>query len=190
MANFSGKINLLGFKNAQLMTGIDPDHPAMLHVCIPVPYNDISVSRDGKYANASIYMAETSDKFRHACIQRRQQAGDEMDGYMPPSHQVEVSFSREFRERALQSAKRRILSEHPEWQGTQQDEQYNQELRNQMYDAVRCRLGTFYSNQRRTDGYQQPASMYQQAAQPRGWQPQDNNDQQGFSYEPSDDLPF
>lgn len=34
MANFSGKINLLGFKNAQLMTGIDPDHPAMLHTSL------------------------------------------------------------------------------------------------------------------------------------------------------------
>ena len=183
MANFSGKINLMGFKNARLMTGIDPEHPTVLHVCIPVPYNDISISQDGKYANAGIYMAETGEKFRQACILRKQQSGDDMTGYMPPSHQMEVNFSKEFRDRALQAAKRRILNEHPEWQGTQQDEQYNQELRNQMYDAVRCRLGSLYSHQRRTDVYQQTASPYQQASQPQDWQPQ-AYDQQGYGYAP------
>lgn len=185
MANFSGNLDLMGFKGAKLMTGIDQEHSTVLYACIPVPYNDITVSRDGKYANARVYMSETSDRFRQACIQRRQQSGDDMTGYMPPSHQMEVSFSKEFRERAMQAAKRRILAEHPEWQGTQQDEQYNQELRNQIYDAVRCRLGSLYSHQRRTDGYQQPTASYQQAAQPQQY-----DAQQGYGYQQDDDLPF
>ena len=57
------------------MTNIDSEHPNMLHVVIPVPYNDITVSHDGRYANVGVYMQETNDKFRQACIQRRQQSG-------------------------------------------------------------------------------------------------------------------
>ena len=115
MANFSGTINLLGFKGAKVFTNLDAQHPQMAWVCVPVPYNDIQLSQDGKYASARVFMAETNDKFRQACIQRKQQSGDDMTGYMPPSHQMEVSFTQEFRQRALEAARKRLLGEHPEW---------------------------------------------------------------------------
>lgn len=186
MANFSGKINLLGFKGAQLMTGIDQKNPTLLYVCIPVAWNDIEVTRDGKYANAGIYISETNEKFRQACIQRKQQSGDDMTDYAPPSHQMEVSFSKEFKERALQAAKNRLLREHPEWTGDAADPERNKDLKNAMYDAVRCRLGSLYIHQRRNDGYgQQPAQpTYQQAAQPFAYDPTIGYQEQ------QDDLPF
>ena len=63
MANFSGLLNLLGFKGARVFTHLDEKHPDMAYVCIPVPYNDIQISQDGKYASARVFMAETNDKF-------------------------------------------------------------------------------------------------------------------------------
>lgn len=187
MANFSGTMNLLGFKGAKVFTNLDQKHPQMAFVCIPVPYNDIQLSQDGKYANSRVFMAETNDKFRQACIQRKQQSGDDMTGYMPPSHQMEVSFTQEFRQRALEAARKRLLSEHPEWTGADlEDPERNTDLRNAMYDAVRCRLGTMYCHQKPSGG-QQSAPVGAQAAQgAQGWQ-------EGQSFpEPSenDDLPF
>ena len=194
MANFSGTENLLAFKGAKLMTGIDQQHPEMVHVVIPVPYNDIQLSRDGSYANVGIYMQETGDKFRQACIQRRQQSGDPMDGYTPPSHQAEVSFSKEFRERALASAKKRILAEHKEWVGDMQNPDFNRDLKNMMYDAVRIRLGSFYAR------FRQQPSAYQQGAQAfsgqaQAWTPPQTDAygttvSNGYSYQQMDDLPF
>lgn len=193
MADFSGTQNLLAYKGAKLLTNIDPQRPQMAYVCIPVDYNDIQLSRDGKYANAAVYIQETNDRFRQACIQRRQMAGDPVEGYNPPSHQMEASFSKEFRQRALEAAKRRIISEHPEWQSNPelQNPELNKDLRNAMYDACRIRLASLYAHVRQQHGYQQQPA-YQQSAygqafsgQPQQWQqPADN------SYEQPDDLPF
>lgn len=188
MANFSGSLNLMGFKGARVFTNLDAQHPQMAFVCIPVPFNDIQLSQDGRYANARVFMAETNDKFRQACIQRKQQSGDDMTGYMPPSHQVEVSFSPEFRQRALEAARKRLVSEHPEWTGADlEDPERNQDLLKAMYDAVRCRLGSMYCHQRpsATPAAAAPAAPAAQGAQ--GWTPQDG---QPFPEAESDDLPF
>ena len=189
MANFSGNINLLGFKGAQVFTNLDPQRPQMAFVCIPVPFNDIQLSQDGKYASARVFMAETNDKFRQACIQRKQQSGDDMTGYTPPSHQMEVSFSTEFRQRALEAARKRILGEHPEWTGADlEDPEHNIDLRNAMYDAVRCRLGSMYCHQR-TGGQQSAAPASAQAAQgAQGWNP--GSDAPFPPQDQTDDLPF
>ena len=190
MANFSGNLNLMGFKGARVFTNLDTQKPQMAWVCIPVPYNDIQLSQDGKYANARVFMAETNDKFRQACIQRKQQSGDDMAGYMPPSHQMEVSFSPEFRQRALESARKRLVSEHPEWTGSDlEDPEHNTDLRNAMYDAVRCRLGSLYCHQRPGNGQQAAAPSSAQAAQgAQGWQP--GSDAPFPPQEETDDLPF
>lgn len=187
MANFSGTMNLMGYKGAKVFTNLDQQRPQMAWVCIPVPFNDIQLSQDGKYANARVFMAETNDKFKQACIQRKQQSGDDMTGYMPPSHQMEVSFSPEFRQRALEAARKRLVSEHPEWTGTDlEDPEHNPDLKNAMYDAVRCRLGSMYCHQKQSSNGQQPAPQTAQAAQgAQGWQ-------EGVPFPPqeSDDLPF
>ena len=188
MANFSGQLNLLGFKGAQVFTNLDPQRPQMAFVCIPVPFNDIQLSQDGKYASARVFMAETNDKFRQACIQRKQQSGDDMTGYTPPSHQMEVSFSTEFRQRALEAARKRLLGEHPEWTGADlEDPERNTDLRNAMYDAVRCRLGSMYCHQRTGNGQQSAAPASAQAAQgAQGWNP----DTPFPPQDQTDDLPF
>lgn len=189
MASFSGNINLLGFKGAKVFSGLDQQHPNQLFVCIPVGWNDIQLSQDGKYASARVFMAETNDKFRQACIQRKQQSGDDMTGYMPPSHQMEVSFTQEFRQRALEAARKRLLSEHPEWTGADlEDPERNTDLRNAMYDAVRCRLGSMYCHQRQSATTPTAAPAAATAAQgAQGWTPQQG---QPFPEAESDDLPF
>ena len=132
-------------------------------------------------------MAETNDKFRQACIQRKQQSGDDMTGYLPPSHQVEVSFSQEFRQRALEAARKRLLSEHPEWTGADlEDPERNQDLRNAMYDAVRCRLGSMYCHQKPSNNQQAAAPANAQAASgAQSWQ-----EGAPFPAQEEDDLPF
>lgn len=190
MASFSGNINLLGFKGAKVFSGLDQQHPNQLFVCIPVGWNDIQLAQDGKYASARVFMAETNDKFRQACIQRKQQSGDDMTGYMPPSHQMEVSFSQEFRQRALEAARKRLLGEHPEWTGSDlEDPEHNTDLRNAMYDAVRCRLGSMYCHQRSGNGQQSAAPANAQPAQgAQGWQP--GGDAPFPPQQDTDDLPF
>ena len=189
MANFSGQMNLLGFKGARVFTNLDPQKPQMAWVCIPVPYNDIQLAQDGKYASARVFMAETNDKFRQACIQRKQQSGDDMTGYMPPSHQMEVSFSQEFRQRALEAARKRLLGEHPEWTGSDlEDPEHNTDLRNAMYDAVRCRLGSMYCHQRTTISASPSVSVAQPAQGAQGWQP--GGDAPFPPQQDTDDLPF
>lgn len=195
MANFSGTENLLAFKGAKVFTGLDEKRPQMAWVCIPVPFNDIELSADGKYANVGIFMQETNDKFRQACIQRRQMSGDDMTNYMPPSHQVEVSFSKEFRERAMEAARKRIVSEHPEWQTNEdlQKSEFNKELKNAMYDAVRIRLGSFYARIRQQQSAaSQPVGQQAQTAQ--AWTPPQVDPITGQpvqDYNPADDdLPF
>lgn len=189
MANFSGQINLKGFKGAQVFTGIDAEHPNVPYICIPIPYNDIQVSQDGRYVSARVYMQETKEEYKQACIQRRQQSGDDMTGYMPPSHQMEVSFSREFRERAMEAARKRLLSEHPEWTGADlSDPKVNTDLRNAMYDAVRLRLGSMYYHQTRSDAApQQP--QYAQAGSAQQWTPPQTDPATGIPVT-DDDLPF
>lgn len=147
MADFSGRINLLGFKGARLFSGLDPKHPSLNYVCIPVAYNEVALSQDGKYANVSVYMQETNDKFRQACIQRKQMSGDDMSNYAPPSHELKVVLSHEFREKAMEAARKRIVNEHSEWQAdsSMQQPDTNKELEKLMYDAVRISLGMFYA---------------------------------------------
>ena len=185
MADFSGKQNLLAFKGAKLVTGIDEERPSLVYVAIPVAWNDIEVSQDGKRAMSGIYLSETTDKFRQACRERRQMSGESMEGYLPPSHTMEVRFDKEFRERALAAACKRLLVEHPEWAGNE-DPQQNAELRNAMYDAVRVRLGSLYLSQRQTQVSNNAQPQFSQAQSPQAYQP--NAQSVGNSYE--DDLPF
>jgi hypothetical protein len=185
MADFSGKQNLMAFKGAKLVTGIDEERPSLVYVAIPVAWNDIEVSQDGQRAMSGIYLNETTDKFRQACRERRQMSGESMDGYLPPSHTMEVRFSKEFREKALVAARKRLLIEHPEWAGDE-DPQHNTELRNAMYDAVRVRLGSLYLSQRQASAPSNAQPQYAQAQGAQAYQP----DMQPADASYDDDLPF
>lgn len=195
MADFYGKENLLAFKGARVFSGLDPNHPQMNWVCIPVPYNDIELTADGRFANVGVRMNETSDKYRQACITRRQMAGDSIEDYTPPSHMVEVAFSKEFREKAMEAARKRIIQEKEEWRNNPdlQDPKHNNELRNAIYDAVRLRLGSFYARIRQSQTMQTAAPVA--AGQAQAWTPPPVDPITGQplqpGYNPSyDDLPF
>jgi hypothetical protein len=121
-----------------------------------------------------------------------------MTGYLPPSHTVEARFSKEFRERALEAAKKRIIGEHPEWQSNPDlvNPEFNKDLKNAMYDAVRIRLGSVYMQQRRADTQQQPAYGGATAfgGQAQSWTPPQVDPATGQPYggqdAEDDDLPF
>ena len=183
MASFSGSIDLMQCKGAQLLSGIDAKNPSRNYVCIPVEWSEIKVTEDAQrktfHANMRVNIWSASDAFRQACIDRRMQRGDSMDGYNPPSHTMEVGYTQEFREKAMAAAKKRLLTEHPDWV---QDENENKDLRNAMYNAVRVHLGSVYLNQPKLQtAYQGTATA---AAGVSGYQPQQQEEQN------MDDLPF
>jgi hypothetical protein len=102
---------------------------------------------------------------------------------------MEVSFSPEFRQRALAAACKRLLSEHPEWTGPDlEDPEHNTDLRNAMYDAVRCRLGSMYCHQRQGGGQQAAPANATAASGAQGWQP--GTDAPFPPQQDTDDLPF
>lgn len=147
MSSFSGSIDLMQCKGARLVSGIDEKHPGRNFVCIPVEWSEIKVTEDAQNhtfrASLRVNLWPTSDAFRQACVTRRLQRGESVEGYNPPSHTMEVGYSEDFRTKAMEAAKKRLLNEHPDWD---KDEQANKDLRNAMYNAVRVRLGSFYVN--------------------------------------------
>lgn len=188
MASFNANIDLMQLKGAKLLSGIDQQHSGRNYICIPVDWSEIKVTENqqqgGYRANMRINLWPTSDKFRQACIDRKAQRGEDVSDYAPPSHTVELNYSKEFLEKAKAAAKARLLKEHPEWVDT--DENFNKDLKNAIYEAVRVRLGTAYANvpkEQRTFTGSAPAaqgySEYQQPMQNDPFGPQDD-----------DDLPF
>lgn len=198
MASFYGSLDLLKFKGAKLLSGLDEKHPEMNYVCIPiVNYSGVSLLKghDGNMrANVPLNYWPVSERYRQAIIANKQSRGEDISRFNPPSHQVEVSYSQEFREKALEAAKKRILTEHPDWKDNPEHEK---ELKSEMYNAVRIRLGNITAHvEWGSSGYGSPSNGYQQApaaqnAQP--WTPPtvdaDGNEQMPYGME-DDDLPF
>lgn len=195
MASFYGSIDLLKLKGARLLSGIDEKHPQMNFVCIPiVNYSGVSLqqNRDGSgfRAQLPVNLWPVSDRYRQIVIQNKISRGEDVNGYNPPSHQMEVSYPQEFREKAMEAAKKRILTEHPDWKDSPEHEK---ELKNEIYNAVRIRLGNITAHI--AQQYQQTAQPTQAAAPsqpPLDYVPPqyDNNGNPiDESYE-GDDLPF
>lgn len=202
MASFYGTIDLLKLKGAKLLSGLDDKHPQMNWVCVPcVNYSGVEVRKhhndDGFSATFPINLWPVSEKYRQAVIANKQSRGDDISNYNPPSHQVEVGYSQEFRQKAMDAAQKRILSEHPDWKDNPAHER---ELKNAVYDAVRVRLGNITA---RIDRSQQQSSWgnnynsgYTQAPAATGaqqWNPPTVDDQGNEmpAYNPEDDdLPF
>lgn len=191
MSSFSGSIDLMQCKGARLVSGIDEKHPGRNFVCIPVEWSEIKVTEDAQNhtfrASLRVNLWPTSDAFRQACVTRRLQRGEAVEGYNPPSHTMEVGYSEDFRTKAMEAAKKRLLNEHPDWD---KDEQANKELRNAMYNAVRVRLGSFYVNiPRQQTTYTAAAPAVGTAIS--GYQPAQNDDPFASMGEVVDsDLPF
>lgn len=141
MASFYGNIDLMKLKGAKLLTGLDEKKKDRVYVCIPVAWSEIKTTQDAQgntHARLSVNLWETGAKYRQACIAGKQARGEDVSNYIPPSHQMEVGYSEDFRTKAEEAARKRLLKEHPDWS----QPEHAQELKNAIYNAVRVRLGT------------------------------------------------
>lgn len=109
---FTASINLMRFKGAQCLDVTLADGKKLSGIFIPAAYNDMV--RNNKqsgakeivpYVNVRARVAKKG--FVDACL--RNHAGE--DNYRVPSHTLDVSFSKDFRERAIASASKRIAAE-------------------------------------------------------------------------------
>lgn len=101
--NHRSNIDLLALIGAELVS-VNKNGKKMNCVVVPVDWNCISVTanKDGIPNHAYLNMVEweTSDKFREACESRH---SDEPD-YIAPSHQISVSYTKEFSDAANKKA--------------------------------------------------------------------------------------
>lgn len=186
MASFNATIDLMALKGARLLSGIDQKHPGRNYVCIPVDWSEIKVTENqqmgGYRANLRVNLWPTSDKFRQACIERRRQRGDDTDDYNPPSHTVEVGYSQDFLDKARAAAKARLLREHPEWDS---DENFNKDLKNAIFEAVRVRLGTAFTHKPR-----EQSTFTGQAPAAQGLGNYQQKQEDPFAQQADEDVPF
>lgn len=172
MASFNKNEDLMKLKGAML---VSINHPMaggkpVSGVFIPTDWNDIQVRESqrqaGQYsATLRTAMWPASEKYIQAIRENRQQRGEDITNWQPPSHTIEVNYSEEFMARARAAAKKRILAEHPEWQGYE-DETLNQDLRKLITAAVRTNIGTAYAIIPKGDRQAAPANIQQADAQP------------------------
>ena len=192
MASFNKNEDLMKLKGAML---VSVNHPMaggkpVSGVFIPCDWNDIQVRESrqqaGQYsATLRTVMWPAREEYIQKIRENRQQRGEDITTWQPPSHTIEVNYSEEFMARARAAAKKRILAEHPEWQGYE-DESLNTDLRKLITAAVRTNIGTAYAIIPKADRQQAPVQA--QAAQgvqqwTPGAEPFPPQDQ-------PDDLPF
>lgn len=175
---FRGSINLMSLKGAQVLNVTMPNGKQQACVVIPAAFNDM-VNKEGNvtpYLNLVAW--EAGQKFIEACNQRH--AGE--DGYVAPSHTVDLSYGQEFRNRAEEAARKRLLAENPSLASNED------ELKREITKATRVTLGTLTPMEQRQQGYAvqgvAAASAVQQGAG-TSVQPQ-----AGMAAMPEDDLPF
>ena len=174
---FKGSISLMALKGAQILDVTMPNGKQQACVVIPAAYNDM-INKEGNvvpYLNMVAW--EAGQKFVEACNQRH--AGEE--GYVAPSHTVELSLGQEFRQRAEEAAKKRLIAETPSLANSQD------ELKREITKATRVQLGTLTPLEAKPQGYAPvgaAVAQVPQAAQGGAVQ------QGGQAPMPNDDLPF
>lgn len=173
---FKGSINLMALKGAQVLNVTMPNGKQQACVVIPAAYNDM-INKEGNVAPYLNFVAwEAGPKFVESCQQRH--VGEE--GYVAPSHTVELSMTKDFRQRAEDAAKNRIMAENPQLS--------TDDLNREISKAVRVNLGTLTPLEQRQQGYAAQgaavAAEMPQAAMPS------NTAQPGQAPMPNDDLPF
>lgn len=140
---FRGSINLMALKGAQVLNVTMPNGKQQACVVIPAAYNDM-INKDGNVAPYLNLVAwEAGQKFIDACNSRH--AGEE--GYVAPSHTVDLSYGQEFRQRAEEAAKKRLLAENPALENNAD------ELKREITKATRVQLGTLTPMEQRQQGY-------------------------------------
>lgn len=112
MSNARISINLKKLPGAQILKVTMPDGKVMDCVVIPAAYNDMVREKDGvrqvsPYLNVMAW--EAHQNYIAKCVENHR--GE--DGYTPPTHTLELSMSKDFRERALEAARRRLTAANP-----------------------------------------------------------------------------
>lgn len=193
MASFYGTIDLMKIKGAKVLSGLDEKHPNMNYVCIPiVNYSGVELRKgdDNNYrASLPVNLWPLPESYRQKVLASRASRGEDVTNFNPPSHSAEVNYPEDFRKKAQEAARKRILTEHPDWKDNPEHEQ---ELKNAVFNAVKIKLGNIYAHVAQP---QQP--LYQQQPvmpQATGWQPpvvdaNGNADPLGLPVD-DDDLPF
>lgn len=98
MANFNlPQVNLLAFKQAQVLTNIDPKNPNVPYVCIPAPVNEIKLQGNRATVRMTMNNLRSPEKVLAGINRKRQQNGeDPMTMDELHSHTLDVSYSDEF----------------------------------------------------------------------------------------------
>lgn len=195
MASFTGSVNLMALSGARILNVKDENGKDEPCICIPVHKSGITISENHRdanrpFVNLPVSMWPTSEAFKNAIIRNRQSRGDDMSNFATPSHQMEVSFSKEVREMmqkggAIYNAmKARMIAAHDanlkdgqaKWEGLDEEAAGDESkaLKNAIYNSMKIQLGNFYihlpkgqqGQQQYTQngGYQQQAPQYGQAA--------------------------
>lgn len=190
MANFSGSIDLMKLQGARYLAGIDSENMGRQYICIPVVWNDIKVQGNeetGYRAMMRLYNSQTSENYQKVCVEKRQQRGDDMTNYAPPSHTCNLRYSKEFLEKLRKKAKANLLAAHPEWNTPKlQDETRNKDLRNAILNMTSLNLGSFYVQRYHTTNDDMPPMAQRAAAATTPATPP----AEGDGNNPEDDLPF
>lgn len=105
--NYKGSINLMQLMGAQVVS-MEVGGKQRNVVAIPVEWNDIFVSadRDGKPTGAYLALRAwtVGEKYKQACIANNADKED----YMPPTHQLQVSYRQEFQDAAEKAVVARL----------------------------------------------------------------------------------
>ena len=156
-----GEIRLLALKGAQVVYDEKGDPAA---VNIPIRWNDCNVvyNRDLDVigVNLKVDVSDYNQAYKDACRSRAVSEGRDMNKYRDPSSEIQLHYSKEFREKAKAAAVKRLTAEHPEWQGQDPDD-YKTDLGNAVQKSLRVRIATLYDSD-----YQRQQSAQQQTAVP------------------------
>lgn len=112
MSNSKISINLRKLPGAQILKVTMPDGKAMDCVVIPAAYNDMIREKDGQRQVSpflNVMAWEAHQNYIAKCVENHR--GE--DNYTPPTHTLELSMSKDFRERALDAARKRISASNP-----------------------------------------------------------------------------
>ena len=181
MANLSTSIDMLKLKGARILS-IEIDGKPMNCMVYPLSWNDQKVLVDEAGVPTHCYFDmmqwETNENFRKACLERNA----DRENYVAPSHEVQVSYSKDFREAACKAAEKRLRADAAFMANNPSEEDIKKKAVYAVNDAAR--VG--YSTPRTPKA---PAAMTAAApAAPKvsGYKAPDAN----APVQPEDDLPF
>lgn len=127
--NNQSSIDLLALMGAQLRS-VEINGKPQNCVIIPVHWNCVKVTENKEthlpnHAYLNMREWETSQKYKDACMERNA----DKEGYVPPSHQISVSYTEEFEKAARLSAEKRLRSDSDYMSGHPSDEDIEREAK-------------------------------------------------------------